>query len=75
MSFTQVTMYRVMCDRCGVHADDAGDYFAWADKDQAITEAEEMLWLIRADGHWCPGCVTYDGEHDAYIPKPVKEAS
>ena len=39
MSFQEVTMYRIACDGCGKSAQDDGDFYAWADKSQAETEA------------------------------------
>lgn len=71
MSFTQVTMWRITCDGgCGAHADDDGDFYAWADKDQAETEAGSGDWLCRDDGHWCPACTVWDDEADERVPKP-----
>lgn len=74
MSFQEVTMYRVVCDGdgCRTSAHDDGDFYAWADKDQAMTEADSGDWLCRDDGHWCPRCIIYDEERDEYVPRPKK---
>jgi len=70
MSIAEVIMFRVICDRCGVSAQE-DEFYAWADKDQAISEAESGDWLIRDDGHWCLRCTIYDGDTDEYLPDPA----
>jgi hypothetical protein len=71
MSVEEVTMYRVICDRCG-QADDS-DYYAWMDDSQALDVARESEWLIRDDGQWCPGCTTWDEEADEEVPLALED--
>ncbi len=74
MSARQVPMYRIICDRCGVSAQE-GDFYAWADEDQARCEAEESDWLTNEQGDWCNRCVIYDEAKDDYIPNPEPVAA
>jgi hypothetical protein len=73
VSFQEVTMYRVICDGCGVSAHDGGDFYAWADKSQAEIEADSSEWMSGDGGHWCPRCIIYDEARDEYVPKPGQE--
>ena len=70
MAVEAVTMYRVLCDRCGKSDSDWSDYYAWLDADQAITVAHESGWLIRDAHEWCPDCTTWDEEADEEVPLP-----
>ena len=72
MAIAEVTMYRVICDRCGASAQD-GDFYAWATKDSAIDEATGSDWLVNDDGHWCGDCTTWDEDADEEVPKPPLE--
>jgi hypothetical protein len=75
MSFEEVTMYRLLCDRCGVSAQEDSDYYAWADKDSAKRGAEETQWLFTEDGAFCDDCTTWDEERDERVPKREPVAS
>ena len=68
MSLEQVPMYRVICDRCGTSAQEDGDYYAWADAEQAEADADD--WLLNDGGHWCPGCVIAGDDGDP-VPNPA----
>ena len=69
MSVEEVTMYRLLCDGCGMSAQD-GDYYAWADADAALFEATESDWNVIEDKHYCPECTIWDEEKDELIPVP-----
>ena len=69
MSVNEVTMYRVICDRCGESAQE-GDYWAWESVESAISEASASDWLVNDDGHWCPDCTIWTDENDCEIPAP-----
>jgi hypothetical protein len=45
---TEVTMYRVVCDKdgCGESAQDDGEYYAFLDAGQAIDEAVSADWYV-----------------------------
>lgn len=68
----EVTMYRVLCDGCGVRVEGL-DYSAWDDPTDAEQEAEDENWL-RTDRreHYCPDCQVYDAATDTYRPKPAE---
>jgi len=68
MAIIEVTMYRLVCDRCGKSAQDGTDWYAWSDEDGAVNDAEDNGWLMRDDGHWCNHCTRYDEERDEYVP-------
>ena len=62
-------MYQVICNGCGASAQE-GDYFAWAEPDQAEHEATESEWVATDDGrHWCTGC-TVQGDGGEMVPTP-----
>lgn len=69
MSITTVTMFRVICNGCGRSAQDDGEFWAWADADQAVHEATSSEWVDRGDGtHWCTRCTVCD--EDGMVPTP-----
>lgn len=51
MTVQPVTMYRVICDwpDCRRSPQDESEYYAWADTDQAIDEADNSDWWTTAD--------------------------
>lgn len=76
MATETVQMYRALCDRCGKCAQDDGDYFAWADDEQAINEATESDWNLFEDGGlYCIECVEWNEAEDALVPKSVLRSS
>jgi len=71
-----VTMYKVICDRCGVDAEDGTDYYAWSFPDVAEEMAAAADWLIVAKDssecfHYCPGCIEWN--EDEQVPKAPLE--
>ena len=69
MSVQQVPMYRLSCDRCATSAQE-GDYYAWADENEAREEASESGWLMNERGDWCNDCTVYNESTDEYVPNP-----
>lgn len=63
-----VTMYSVVCDRCG-KTFVADDSIAWTDKQSAIFYALESQWLEIGGKHYCPDCYEFNDELDEYVPK------
>ena len=51
----QVTMYSVVCDRCG-NIFETDLCIAWTDKQSAIYYALESEWKEIGDKHYCPDC-------------------
>ena len=48
-----VTMYNVICDRCGRILEDGA---FWEDESSAITYALNSKWVEIGDKHYCPDC-------------------
>ena len=69
MSVQEVTMYRIRCDRCAACAQDKGDFYAWADAEQAWDDAANGDWNEIDDKHYCPDCVEWTEDEDALRPK------
>lgn len=65
----EVTMYSVVCDRCGktYGVDDGID--CWVDICTAREQAMESEWVEIGDKHYCPDCYEFDDELDEYVPK------
>lgn len=54
--------YWVVCDVCGVSAQEGSDYSAWSDRDTCEIEPGEMDWHIEGGNHVCPDCLPGDRE-------------
>lgn len=65
-----VTMYSVVCDRCG-KAFEADGNIAWTDKPSARFYALESKWAEIGNKHYCPDCYEFDDELDEYVPKMI----
>jgi len=52
----EMTMYTVVCDACGVSADNDTDYCAWATEDEAWEQADGNDFKYIDSKHWCPEC-------------------
>ena len=71
-----VTMYSVVCDRCGKpFIDEFNGIVAWLDEGTAKEQAMESEWAEIDDKHYCPDCYEFDDELDEYVPKKNMEAS
>ena len=67
-----VTMYSVICDRCGKSfIDEFNGIGAWLDKGTAKEQAMESEWAEIGDKHYCPDCYEFDEELDEYVPKMI----
>ena len=65
-----VTMYSVVCDRCGKpFIDEFNGIAAWLDEGTAKEQAMESEWAEIGDKHYCPDCYEFDEELDDFIPK------
>lgn len=64
-----VTMYSVICDRCGkIYGEDDG-IIAWTDEGTAKEQALESERLEIGGKHYCPDCYEFNDELDEYVPK------
>ena len=64
-----VTMYSVVCDRCGKTFGEDDGIIAWTDICSAREQAMESEWVEIGDSHYCPDCYEYDDELNEYVPK------
>jgi len=55
----KVTMYSVVCDRCG-KVFSADDIVAWSDEYAANEQAIKSGWLERKVKHYCSNCCGYE---------------
>lgn len=52
-----VTMYSVVCDRCGkTFIDEFNGIVAWLDEGTAKEQAMESEWAEIGNKHYCPDC-------------------
>ena len=65
-----VTMYSVVCDRCGKTFETDG-CIAWTDKQSVISYALASEWKEIGDKHYCPDCYEFDEELDESVPKMI----
>ena len=64
-----VTMYSVVCDRCGKTYNENDGVIAWLDEGTARGQALELEWIEIEDKHYCPDCYEFNDELDEYVPK------
>ena len=64
-----VTMYSVVCDRCGKTFGEDDGSIAWTDICSAREQAMESEWVEIGDKHYCPDCYDFDDELYEYVPK------
>ena len=65
-----VTMYSVVCDRCGkTFIDEFNGIVAWLDEGNAKEQAMESEWAEIGDKHYCTDCYEFDEKLDEYVPK------
>ena len=63
-----LTMYSVVCDRCGKIFETDG-CISWTDKQSSIYYALASEWKEIGDNHYCPDCYEFNDELDEYVPK------
>lgn len=64
-----VTMYSVICDRCGKTFGEDDGIIAWVDECTTREQAMESEWIEIGDKQYCPDCYEFDDELDEYVPK------
>lgn len=65
----EVTMYSVVCDRCGKTYGVDDGIISWGDECTAKEQAMESEWEEIGDKHYCPDCYEFNEELDEYVPK------
>ena len=70
MSIKSAPYYWMVCDGCGVSAQDGQEFTAWQDKAGAVASACDAGWLTTEDGrHWCEmSCTTWSDDEDERVP-------
>ena len=59
-----VTMYSVVCDRCGKSfIDEFNGIVAWLDEGTAKEQAMESEWVEICNKHYCPDCYAVSYTH------------
>lgn len=64
-----VTMYSMVCDRCGKTLVYDGYITAWTDECSASEVAQDSEWMNIDGKDYCPDCYEYDEDIDDYTPK------
>ncbi len=62
-------MYTVVCDNCGVDANEHEEIGAWGDKEYALDSAMESDWTEIYDKHYCNNCIYHDDNDNLVIKK------
>jgi len=68
VSLKSAPYYWVECDRCGVSAEDGGDFTAWQHPDTAEIAPEEAGWHIEGGNHLCVNCTPPDRDEFEETP-------
>lgn len=66
----EVTMYTVICDRCGKDACQGTDWSAWGDKFDAEDVALDADWIQHEGKDYCTDCIEWNEDETELIPKP-----
>jgi len=66
---TEVKMFTVVCDNCGVDSNKGSEYSCWDDKGYAEDSAMESGWHKEGDKHYCTNCFSYDDDDNLVIKK------
>ena len=64
-----LTMYSVVCDRCGKTFCEGDTKITGADKKSARCYALESGWLEIDDKHYCPDCYEFNDVLNVYVSK------
>lgn len=65
----EVTMYTMVCDRCGVDACAGTDWSCW-DSPEAVRESCCEGWEEIGGMDYCNGCLTWNEDESELIAKP-----
>lgn len=72
MGIQKIQMFTVVCDNCGISADEDTDYSCWGDESFAKDVAGEAGFLIEGDLHYCPKCYSYNDDDEVVIDETRK---
>lgn len=68
-----VTMYSMVCDRCGKTLVYDDYITAWTDECSTREVAQDSEWMNIDGKDYCPDCYEYDEDIDDYKPKKEGE--
>lgn len=66
----EVTMYTVVCDRCGKDNGEGGEFACWGDEFDARYDAESNDWNEIEGKDYCQDCVMWNEDESELVPKP-----
>jgi hypothetical protein len=67
--FKEITMLKLICDRCGKDAGVGGVYSCWECKEGFDDMFDENGWLSIDGKHYCPKCWEYDDNDNERVVK------
>jgi len=73
MSVKKVEMYTVVCDNCGVSADEGTGYSCWNDEDYAKEISREADFTNENGLDYCSKCHYYNDEDELIIDESRKK--
>lgn len=65
----EVTMYTILCDRCGVDAAKDAEHSCWGEPEFA-REMDCQEWEEIDGKDYCPNCVEWNHDETQLVPKP-----
>ena len=64
----EITVYTVICDRCGKDSNSGEEHCGWSDKDIAFDIAVDYADFIEIDRkHYCSNCYFYDDDDNIIV--------
>jgi hypothetical protein len=71
MSTVEVTMYSLVCDGCGVDANEGTDFAAYVQEFASREIADDQGWLTTFENgkDWCPDCIEWNEDETEQRPK------
>jgi len=73
MAIEKLEMYTVVCDNCGVSADEDTMYSCWSDESAARDVAMEADFIKENGKDYCPKCYSYNDEDELVIDESRKK--
>lgn len=64
MAIKSAPYYWVVCDVCGVSAQEGSEYSAWGDKGGAEEMVLDSDWHVEGGNHLCEDCTPMDRDEE-----------
>ena len=69
-----ITIYTVICDRCGKDVNQDEEYLGWKDSGYAVECAVDSYEWIELNGkHYCDDCWEWNDEDEVTITSPTSD--